>query len=269
MRYLIPLFLLCLSTVANSETLATINKKTITLKGFNKRYSVIKSQTINPPAPRVFLEDLLRYEVGLQEAAKMKLQNDPSVRQKINEAIYRGFVEKSIGSTVQKIKVTEDEMKKYYQKNPEVRTSHILIEFAPGSSKKEIQAAKKRATEIYTKVKKSKHPFEDLVKLYSDDALSKTTGGDIGYQTRVTLVPTYYNTVIKMKKGQIKGLVRTRYGFHIVKHTGTRPYAEANKRQLRAAVFDTKRKDVFDKFFTDLKKKYKININKNTLKKIK
>ena len=269
MRYTILIFFLCvLPALAKAQVLAIAGSKTITLDYFNERYSAIKKQTINPPKPEVFLEDLIRYEIGLQEAKKIKLQNDPQVKQKINETIYRGLVEKSIGSAVEKIKITEPEMKTYYKRNPEVRTSHILIEFAPGSSEKEIATAKKRAKKIYSEVKKSKRPFEELVKLFSDDTISKNTGGDIGYQSRVTLVPTYYETAIKMKKNKVKGLIRTRYGFHIIKLTNVRPYSDANKEQIRAAVFDTKRKQVFDNFFSQLKKSYKTSVNKSILSKI-
>ena len=270
MRYILTALLLCtLSAPVSAQVLAIAGSKKITLKYFNQKYSAIKKQVINAPKPEVFLEDLIRYEIGLQEAKKRKLQDDPQVKQKMNEELYKGLIEKSIGSTVQKIKVTETEMMAYYKKNPEVKTSHILIEFQPGASTKQIATAKKRAEAIYSKVKKSKRPFKELVKLYSDDTLSKDMGGDIGYQSRVTLVPTYYETAIKMKKNKIKGLVRTRYGFHIIKLTGIRSYPEANKQQIRAAVFDTKRKKTFDLFFAKLKKSYKIDVNKSVLKKIK
>ena len=270
MRYTLTILFLCLFSLSiHAQVLATAGNKKITLNYFNDRYSKIKRQVINAPKPEVFLEDLIRYEIGLQEARKRKLENDPRVRQKMNEELYKGLIETSIGSTVQDIKVTEEEMKAYYKNNPEVKTSHILIEFPPGASEKQIAAARKRAREIYAKVKKSKRPFEELVKLYSDDTLSRAIAGDIGYQSRVTLVPTYYETALKMKTGQIRGLVRTRYGFHIIKLTGIRSYAEANKQQVRAAVFDTKRKEVFDQFFVRLKKNYKINVNRLALKKIK
>jgi len=157
-------------------------------------------------------------------------------------------------------------MREYYKDNPEVRTSHILIEVAPGATKQQRETAKKRAEEIYAEVKKSKRPFEELVKLYTDDSLTKDFGGDIGFQSRVTLVPTYYDAAIGMKKDQIKGLIESRYGFHIIKLTDRRSYSSANKRQIRAAVFDQKRKKLFDQYFSQLKKQYKISKSTQNLK---
>ena len=254
---------------SQAETVATVGKNKISLDDFKKRYNEVKQQAINPPEPKVFLEDLIRYEVGVQEAEKQKLANDPIVKEEIRKVIYKALIEKAIGKSVEGIKVNEKEMRRYYRTNPEVRTSHILIEIKPGATKKQKGEAEKRAREIYDEVRKSKRPFEELVKLYTDDTLSKSTGGDIGYQSRVTLVPTYYTAAKKMKVGEVKGLIRTRYGFHIIKLTGRRAYQQANKRQIRAAVFDQKRKALFDKYFNGLKRKYTIKKNASALNKIK
>ena len=72
-----------------------------------------------------------------------------------------------------------------------------------------------------------------------------------------------------MKVGEIKGPIRTLYGFHIVKLTGKRSYSQANKMQIRAGVFDQKRALIFNRYFKRLKKKYKITVNKSVLKKVK
>lgn len=249
-----------------SDVVATIGSKKITLDDFNKKFNDIKSQTLSPPTKVQFLEDLIRYEVGLQEAAKRNLQNDPIVIERVQQETYKALLEKDLGQKVQKIQVSEAEMKAWYKNNPEVRTSHILIEFKPGSTPQQIAEAKKRAEEIYTEVKKSKRPFEELVKLYSDDPLSKQAGGDVGWQSRVTLVPSYYNAAMSGKVNEIKGLIETPFGFHIIKITGRRSYDDANKRQIRAAVFDEKRKDAFNDYFEKLKKSYTIKSNPGLLK---
>ncbi len=261
--------LFSISITARAQVVATVGKNTITMEDFKKRYDEVKKQSFNPPPPETFLEDLLRFEVGVQEAEKKDLQKDPIVKEEVRKVLYKALVETAIGETVNKIQVNEGEMRDYYKKNPELRTSQILIEVKPGSNKKERDAAYARAKEIYDEVKKSARPYEELVKLYSDDNLSKATGGDIGYQTRVTLVPTYYDAAITMKMNEVKGLIETRYGFHIIKLTGTREYNEANKRQIRAAVFDQKRNQIFDKYFEGLMRKYTIKSNKELLKTVK
>lgn len=249
-----------------SEVVAIIGSKKITVDDFNKKFNEIKSQTLNPPTKAQFLEDMVRYEVGLQEAAKRNMQNDPVVIDRIQQETYKALLEKDLGPRVQKIQVSDAEMKAWYKNNPEIRTSHILIEFKPGASAEQVAEARKRASEIFEEVKKSKRPFEELVKLYSDDPLSKQAGGDVGWQSRVTLVPAYYDAALGGKVGEVKGLIETPFGFHIIKITGRRSFEDANKRQVRAAVFDEKRKQAFNDYFEKLKKGYSIKTNPSVLK---
>ena len=244
---------------------AQIGDKKITLDAFNKKYNEIKLQTINPPTRAQFLEDLVRYELGVQEAEKRNLEKDPMVQDRMKQELYKALLEKELGQKVQKITVTDKEMAEWYKTNPEVRTSHILIEFKPGATEEQVAEAKKRAEEILKEVKESKRPFEELVRLYSDDPLSKQAGGDVGWQSRVTLVPSYYDAALSMKVGEIRGLIITPFGFHIVKLTGKRSFEEANKRQIRAAVFDEKRKQAFNEYFEKLKKQYPIKTNPSAL----
>jgi parvulin-like peptidyl-prolyl isomerase len=251
--------------VSGKEAVATVGSKVITLDDFNRRYNDIKNQTGNPPTKEVFLEDLIRYEVGLQEADKRKLANDPIVQDRMRQELYKALIEKDLGEKIQKTPVSEKEIEAYYRKNPEIRTSHILIEVKPGANAAQVAEAKKRALEIYKEVRSSKRPFEELVKLYTDDPLSKQTGGDVGWQNRISLAPSYYDAALKLSVGQISPVVETAFGFHIIKATGRRSFANADKRSLRAAVFDEKRRDTFNNYFERLKKNYKISTNKKLI----
>lgn len=268
--FLIVLFVLnCFSFVYaqnNSEVIAQVGNKKILLDDFNKKFNEIKGQTVNPPTKAQFLEDLVRYELGLIEAEKRGLNKDPKIQDRMNQELYKALLEKELGEKVQKIEVTEKEMQTYYKNNPQIRTSHILIEFKPGATEAQKQEAKKRATEIYEKeVKGSKRPFEELVRLFSDDSLSKQSGGDIGWQSRVTIVPSYYDTIAAMKVDEVKGLIETQFGYHIVKVTGRRTYDNADKRTIRAAVFDEKRRLMFNEYFEKIKKTSNIKVNNKLL----
>lgn len=250
----------------DKDIVATIGDQNVTLAEFNKRYDEVRKQSLNPPSREAFLEDLVRYKIGLQEATKKNIKDDPIVAERINQEIYKGLIEKELGQQVEGIKISENDLKAYYSKNPEIRSSHILIEVKPTANTAEHAAAKKRAEDIYRQVKGSKKSFDELVNLYSDDTATKQAGGDIGWQTRLTLVPAYYNAAEKMKVGQMSGLVESEFGFHVIKLTGKNSYEKANKRQLRVAVFEEKRKAIFDKYFEKLKSSYKVRVNKAPIK---
>lgn len=256
---------LALAQQSKEAAVAIVGTKTISLAEFNKKYTEVKNQTVNPPTKEQFLEDLVRYELGLQEAEKRKLGNDPIVQDRMRQELYKALLEKDLGEKVQKIAVSDKEMEAYYKKNPEIRTSHILVEVKPGATPEQRAEAKKRAVEIVSEVKKSKRPFEELVKLFSDDPLSKQTGGDVGWQSRISLVPSYYETILKMSVGEISSLVETPFGFHVIKVTGRRSFENANKRQIRTAVFDEKRRDIFNDYFEKMKKTAKIQMNKKLI----
>lgn len=254
------------SFAQKNDVVASVGEKKITLEDFNKKYNEIRMSTINPPTRAVFLEDMVRYELGVQEAEKRKLDQDPMVKDRFRQEMYKVLLEKELGQKIQKMEVSDAEMKEFYKTSPEVRTSHILVSYKPGANAEQIAEAKKRATEILDEVKKSKRPFEELVRLYSDDPLSKQAGGDVGWQSRVALVPAYYDAALAMKPGEVKGLIETQFGFHIVKLVGRRTYEEADKKQIRAAVFDQKRRATFNEFFDKLKKGYSIKTNPELLK---
>lgn len=254
----------------DTDILATISDKkttkTITVKDFNKRFEEVEKISTNPPTKQQFLEDIVRYEMGVIEAEKKEIAKNPEVQERFRQEIYKGLLEKELSSKIEQIKINDDEMKAWYKENPEVQTRHILISLKPDATKEQRAEAKKRAEEIYNEVKSSKRPFEELVRIYTDDPITKQTGGDVGWQSRLTLAPSFYSAVAKTQTGKIAPLVETQFGFHIVKVEARRSYAEANPRQIRMAVFDLKRKQLFDAYFSTLKKSYSVKTNPALLK---
>lgn len=264
------IFSICLFSVnqafaarSGSQIVAVVGAKKITLDEFDKKYKEVTSQVlVNPPSKKTFLEDLIRYEMGVQEARRRGLERDPIIADHMNQELYKGLLEKELGKKVQENTVSEAEMRNWYSKNPQIRISDILIEVKVGATAAQKAEAEKRAKEILSEVRSSKRPFEELVRLYSDDATTKNLGGDVGWQSSITLVPDYYDAAIRLKVGEVyPRLIETPFGFHIIKLTGKRSYDEATKREIRMAVFDEKRRKVFDEYFSKLKKNYPVNVN--------
>ncbi len=253
---------------ATETTLVTVGNNKVSTQDFKRRLDEIKRQAMNPPTPEQFLEDMVRFEIGVQEAEKMKLQDDPLVKERFKQVLYNALLEKQIGGRVGDIKISEKEMRDFYQKNPELRLSHILIELKENASNEEREITRKRANEFLAEIKKAKRPFEDFVKLYSDDMATKEVGGDIGFQSRVTLSPVIYDAAMKMSTNEVRGLIETKFGFHIIKLLERRNFDLADKHQIRAALYDDKRARIFDDYFARVKKSYKVNVNKEALRSI-
>jgi peptidyl-prolyl cis-trans isomerase C/peptidyl-prolyl cis-trans isomerase D len=238
----------------------------ITDAEFEKSYKMAIQNSMaldRPPTKKEHLEDMIRYRIGLAEARQNNLDKHPIVKKALDLELYKGLIELNLAKDVEKIKVTDSEMKSYYAQNPEMRSSHILISYPIGASEKQIQEAKSRANKIYKDVITGTKKWSVYVRTYSDDNSTKALEGDVGYQSSRTIQPRYYNALKKLKMGAISPPVQSIYGFHIIKKTGQRSYERANKDALKIAVFDKKRFEIFDKYFEKLKRKYKVSIDPN------
>jgi parvulin-like peptidyl-prolyl isomerase len=261
-------FILCLSflsAVAQAQVLAKVGNREITQKEFDEKYALIKEQLLEVPDKKTLLDDMISFEVGVQEAQKRNLDKDPIIRDRMMQELYKGFIEKELAPKTSRITVSEQDLKAYYRRYPEIRASHIMIEVRPDARPEQRKEARKRAEEIYAAVTKSHRKFEDLVKIYSDDMVSNKNGGDIGWQTRLTHYPSLYRAAIQLKIGQVSPLVETPYGIFIIKLTGRRNFAQADRAMLRLAVQEEKKKKLFDQFIAGIRSKYKIQVNKNAL----
>lgn len=121
-----------------------------------------------------------------------------------------------------KVEVTDREIEDYYEYNidtfmqpKEVKARHILFKLKEGAPEAEEKEVKEKATKVLEEARKGKD-FAILAKKYSEGP-TKSEGGDLGYFTAGRMVKPFEDTAFKMKKGEISDLVRTRFGYHIIK----------------------------------------------------
>jgi len=93
------------ATAAVDPVVVTINNRSIHLEEFNKRFDDAR-KLLNPPSTRkAFLEDLVRYEVGVQEAEKRNLAKDPIIAERIRQQLYVGLIEKELSDKINNIQM--------------------------------------------------------------------------------------------------------------------------------------------------------------------
>jgi peptidyl-prolyl cis-trans isomerase D len=126
------------------------------------------------------------------------------------------------------IQLTQDDLSTYYRDHrdayrvPEqVKVSHILIKTPlPGPDgkvdEKGAAEAQRRAEDLLKQIK-SGAKFEDLAKKYSEDPGSAKEGGSLGWIGRGQTVPEFEKTAFSLAKGQTSDLVKSSYGFHIIR----------------------------------------------------
>ena len=132
-------------------------------------------------------------------------------------------------------------------------------------SKEEIEAAQKKAFDLYKQLKKDPSKFGKLANKFSQSPNAET-GGDLGFQPAFLMAPEYFNAVKGQKVNHITTPVRTQFGYHIVKVLGVKKFSDINKAAYKKFVYDRKRDKIIDAYFNDLRKSAKISILDKTLK---
>ena len=98
--------------------------------------------------------------------------------------------------------------------NPGVKISHILLEVRAGSNADSL--AFNKIDSILTLIK-SGEEFSKLASEYSDDTNSALSGGELGFMKRGTLVAEFEEAAYSLEPGGISEIVRTEFGYHIIK----------------------------------------------------
>lgn len=126
------------------------------------------------------------------------------------------------------IKISPEEVTRYYRQNQEqyrrsaqVNASHILVKtpFPEADGKvdeKAVEAARQKAESLLKQLKAGAK-FEEMAKKHSDDPTNASKGGSLGWFQRGSMVPEFESVAFSLPKGQISDLVKTSYGFHIIR----------------------------------------------------
>ena len=175
----------------------------------------------------------------------------------------------------QSVQVSDDMLKQQYMANIQqyqvpnrVHVQHILFMTVGKTTDAEVEEIKKKAEDVLKQVKKG-GKFEDLAKKYSEDPGSKDKGGDLSWITQGQTVPEFEKTAFSLSPGQVSDLVKTQYGFHIIKvlekeTAHTKPFEEV-KDSLRAPLLlsqaDKLASDTADKLSAAIRQSNKISLD--------
>jgi len=123
----------------------------------------------------------------------------------------------------EKTKLSEEEISDYYTKNQTIFTSaaqadvsHILILLAENAEPKAVSAAEFKMSTALEELSQGKK-FEDVAKKYSEDTVTASLGGNLGFIKKNDTVKEFDAMAFSLKENAVSGIVRTSFGLHLIK----------------------------------------------------
>ncbi|MDQ3367931.1 MAG: peptidylprolyl isomerase [Myxococcota bacterium] len=174
------------------------------------------------------------------------------------------LVAPKVNVTEEDVRARYDEMQRRSQSVSAVSLSHILFALPEKPTEQQLAEAKEKAGKAIARVKAGE-AFVEVAKEMSEDASTRTTGGELGWFQRGSMAnPEWEPIVFSMEKGDIRGPVTGPQGLHVfhvteVKNNQIKPFAEMKEQIMR----DLRRREM-DKqtqtWLEDLRKKAYIDI---------
>lgn len=156
------------------------------------------------------------------------------------EQIRLAYVELNFDDILAGIHVSDSDVRDYYDNNPTAfqsresrRIAHIMVEFGDDET-----AARERIDAIYARVQAGED-FAALAASESDDIFSGEEGGDLGVLERGSLDPDLEDAGFALsEQGQVSDVVRSEFGYHIVKLTQFNPPQTTEFAEVAAEIRD-------------------------------
>lgn len=182
---------------------------------------------------------LAEISVDEEELKQWYLDNDEAYKtQKQVQLTYLPFTFSAIGA---KITTEDDEITSYYDSHltdyqiPEKRHArHILFRATPEDSEEIHQNQQQKAAEVLEKARGGED-FATLAQQYSEGPTAET-GGDLGFFSRGQMVKEFDDTVFTLQENEISDLVKTDFGYHIIKLEEIQPGGVTSVEQARENI---------------------------------
>ena len=166
----------------------------------------------NPQGRAVILEQLISNKLLLADARKNLYEHSPEFKAQLEKVKEDLLVNFAMARVLETVKVpTDEEAKAYFEEHKDkfvagdsVNASHILVD------------SEEKANELLADINAGKISFEDAARKHSS-CPSSENGGNLGEFTRGQMVPEFDEAVFGMNEGEVKGPVKTQFGYHIIR----------------------------------------------------
>lgn len=167
------------------------------------------------------LEDYLQREGLAAEIEDTDLLDQDAIEMEVNEFRKQMLISRYFEKFLED-KVNDAAVSNYYAQHAaefeakKAHLAHILLRVRPEMTKEERDAKLTAATEALSRIKRGED-FAALAKQLSEDTITAANGGDLGWMKEGAVSSSFSQAAFALSPGQTSEIVRTPFGFHIVK----------------------------------------------------
>jgi len=244
----------------DEKILASVGGKTITEQDVNAALIQMgqRGQALNNPQGRaMILEQLIARKLFLLDAQRNLYEREPAFKEQLTRVKEDMLTSYAMQKALERVRVTEEEAKKYYEENREkfvsgltFNASHILVD------------SEEKANALLTQIKAGEISFEEAAEQNSSCPSGKN-GGSLGDFTQGQMVPEFENACAAMEVGEISAPVQTQFGYHLIllnkKEEGGAMSYEEVKADLMNALKEEKQQAAYQSKINQLKILYPVD----------
>jgi len=240
------LLLLFACSTMESDTLATLGDKSITLDEFT---------SINPAArfaekDNAYIDgkvdEFVRKALFTQVALERGLDKGVEIKDRRVKAERRQMLQYVYDRAILDEVITETYLRELYDRTgTELKARHILIQYK-GNALSESDRTQADALALMGQIKNrlSKgESFEELASEFTEDPSGKTNGGDLGWFSWGKMVGPFQDTAFALEPGEVSNVVETTFGYHIIKLDAKRDVARGPFESEKLALKQQSRKE--------------------------
>jgi peptidyl-prolyl cis-trans isomerase C len=258
MKRVLSLVLFCAATVAFAaekpeDVVAMVNGEPITRQRLDQLYEGLSPQMKEnyerAGGKRAYLNNYVERRLVVQEAKKNNLHKNAEVLADVEAATESILFDRYVRDMVAPTVVPEGDLRAFYEAHKEefrkperMHARHIIVTpqagqvfNETGSDANTEDAALAKITRIETQIKRGDMTFVEAARAYSED-ISAPDGGDLGWFPVGTMVPEFEQAAAKLAKGQMSGIVRTQFGYHLIEMIDRQPSELASYNEVRRDI---------------------------------
>ncbi len=270
------------------EIVAKVGNKVITadeLKQVIMRHSSFYPGRLDK---KMVLDQMIKEDALVLRAKQLGLDKDPDVERRYQNILISKLRQQEIGRKLSDMKLSDETLQSYYQKNinqftipTRIHLAEIRIDITPDTSDSQLAALNKKMMACREKALAQKEPgqgFGQLAMEYSQDPFTRSRGGDMGWIEKGRNNPRIEPAVLAAgfaltKPGQVSDIISTKKGLYLVKLMDRRPEKvipfSAARGRVRQEILNQKRAALEKEFNDEVQKSVKIETFPKVLESIK